>query len=437
MLTLPSNRVYRHTEAFFIIRPSLRGIAFRGSPVPFKSLGLHEDLCRAVEELGFTRPTPIQEQAIPIILKGKDVVGGAQTGTGKTAAFLLPLLHRLITRPGRGGTRVLVLTPTRELALQIEDDFRDYSRFTHLRGTAVYGGVGFAEQTKALVTGADVIIATPGRLLDHMHRGHAKLGHMEALVLDEADRMLDMGFLPDLKRILARLPRERQTLLFSATVPPEIEALVHSNVQNPVVIQVGHRAAAAAGIRHAVYPVSQIKKAALLYELIRRGHQSSVLVFTRTRRRAERLAYSLQMRGLRVAQMHSDRSQSQRVHALEGFRSGRYQVLVATDIAARGLDVENITHVINFDAPNTREEYVHRIGRTARAEAEGDAFTLVAPEEERIMKSIEKELGSPLPRVVLPDFDYGPIPPITAPAEPVQQVFGTRRYGSRRPGRRR
>jgi ATP-dependent RNA helicase RhlE len=400
--------------------------------MPFKTLGLHDDLVRAVKELGFTRPTPIQEQAIPVILQGRDVLGGAQTGTGKTAAFLLPILHRLVTHPSRGGTRALVLTPTRELALQIEDDFRDLGRFTSLRGAAVYGGVGFTDQTHALTSGFDVIIATPGRLLDHMHRGHAKFGHLEVLVLDEADRMMDMGFLPDLRRILSKLPHHRQNLLFSATIPPEIAALADQTVKNPVTIQIGHRAMAAAGIRHAVYPVSQDRKTPLLLEILKRSEVQSVLVFARTRRRAERLAYALEHQRLKVARIHSDRSQAQRIQALEGFRSGRYQVLVATDIAARGLDVENITHVINYDIPHTREEYVHRSGRTARAEAVGDAFTLVAPEEEVILRTIEKELGQKLPRVVLPDFDYGRIPPITTSPEPAKKVFGTRTYGGRR-----
>ena len=400
--------------------------------MPFKSLGLHDDLVRAVKELGFTRPTPIQEQAIPVILQGRDVLGGAQTGIGKTAAFLLPILHRLISHPGRGGSRALVLTPTRELALQIEDDFRDLARFTSLRGGVVYGGVGFADQTHALMSGFEVIIATPGRLLDHMHRGHAKFGHLETLVLDEADRMLDMGFLPDLRRILSKLPKQRQNLLFSATIPPEIASLADETVKDPVTIQIGHRAQTAVGIRHAIYPVSSDRKTQLLLEILKRTSAGSVLVFCRTRRKAERLAYTLQHSGLRVARIHSDRSQAQRVQALEGFRSGRYQILVATDIAARGLDVENITHVINYDIPHTREEYVHRSGRTARAEAEGDAFTLVAPEEEVILRTIEKEMGHPLPRVVLPDFDYGRVQPLLKPPEPAKKVFGTRTYGRRR-----
>ncbi|HEY3226690.1 MAG TPA: DEAD/DEAH box helicase [Planctomycetota bacterium] len=400
--------------------------------MPFKNLGLHDDLVRAVKELGYTRPTPIQEQAIPVILEGRDVVGGAQTGTGKTAAFLLPILHRMLTHPGRGGTRALVLTPTRELALQIEDDFRDLARFTSLRADAVYGGVGFADQTHALTSGFDVIIATPGRLLDHMQRGHAKFGHLEVLVLDEADRMLDMGFLPDIRRILSKLPRQRQNLLFSATVPPEIAALADQTVKDPVTIQIGHRASAAVGIRHAVYPVSQDRKTQLLLEILKRNTTGSVLVFARTRRRAERLSYTLQHSGINVTRIHSDRSQSERVNALEGFRSGKFRVLVATDIAARGLDVENITHVINYDIPHTREEYVHRSGRTARAEAEGDAFTLVAPEEEVILRTIEKDMGQPLPRVVLPDFDYGKIAPILTRPEPPRKIFGTRTYGGRR-----
>ncbi len=400
--------------------------------MPFKELGLHDDLVRAVKELGFTRPTPIQDAAIPVVLEGKDVIGGAQTGTGKTAAFLLPLLHRLLSHPGKGGSRVLVLTPTRELALQVEDDFRDLSRFTNLRGACVYGGVGFEPQTKALLGGYEVIVATPGRLLDHMERGHAKFQHLEALVLDEADRMLDMGFLPDIKRILGRLPAHRQTLLFSATLPPELEALAHAGGRDPIRIQVGSRATTAAGIRQAVYPVPRDKKATMLVRLLT-GIQGSALVFARTRQRCERVFYALNQKNFRVTRIHSDRAQTHRVQALEGFRSGRFQILVATDIAARGLDVQNITHVINYDPPNSREEYVHRIGRTGRADAEGDAFTLVAPEEEGTLRTIEKELGQTLPRVVLPDFDYGPIGPmLKAPEPPKPVIVGTRRYGGRR-----
>jgi ATP-dependent RNA helicase RhlE len=409
------------------------------APPAFDSFGLDPALLRAVKELDFTHPTPIQSKAIPPILQGRDVVGCAQTGTGKTAAFILPLVHRLLAGP-RGGTRILVLEPTRELAAQVGEHFHDLARHVHVRGATVYGGVGFGAQTNALRSGFDLIVATPGRLLDHMDRGHAKFDRLQALVVDEADRMMDMGFLPDLRRIVRRLPAKRQTLLFSATIPPPIEHLSRELLHDPVSIDVGRRPAAATGITHAVYPVAQSHKTALLTLLLRSPGLSLVLVFTRTKHRADRLADALQVRGFSVARIHGNRSQGQREHALDSFREGKVQVLVATDIAARGLDIEAITHVINFDVPPTAEDYVHRIGRTARAEAVGDAFTLVAPEEEAVMGEIEKSLGQPLPRVTRPDFDYGPYVPITTPraapaaaaAPPPQGMYSTRRPLRRR-----
>ncbi len=407
------------------------------APPSFDSFGLDPSLLRAVKDLDFVHPTPIQAKVIPPILLGRDVIGCAQTGTGKTAAFLLPLLHRLLGGP-RGGTRILVLEPTRELAAQVDEHFRGIARHTHLKAAAVYGGVGFGAQTHALKTGFELIVATPGRLLDHMDRGHAKFDRLQALVLDEADRMMDMGFLPDLRRIVRRLPARRQTMLFSATIPPQIEHLSREMLHDPVSVDVGRRPAAAAGITHAVYPVAQGKKTALLTLLLRSPGLSLVLVFTRTKHRAERLADALQVRGFSVARLHGNRSQGQREHALGSFREGKVQVLVATDIAARGLDIEAITHVINFDVPPTAEDYVHRIGRTARAEAVGDAFTLVAPEEEVVMSEIEKSLGQSLPRVTRPDFDYGPYVPVTIqrpppPAPPPAQGM----HSTRRPLRRR
>ncbi len=407
------------------------------APSTFDSLGLREELLRAVRELDFAHPTPIQAKAVPPILQGRDLIGCAQTGTGKTAAFLLPIMHRLMGE-GKGGTRVLVLEPTRELAAQVEDHFRGLGHHTGLRAGTVYGGVGFGPQTHALRSGFEIIIATPGRLLDHMNRGNARLDRLQVLVLDEADRMLDMGFLPDLRRIVRRLPRNRQTLLFSATIPADIARLSQEVLRDPVSIDVGRRPTPAAGITHAVYPVAQTHKMPLLTVLLRTPGMTSVLVFTRTKHRADRLADALEIRGLSVARLHGNLTQKDRERELAEFRGGSAQVLVATDIAARGLDIMSISHVINYDVPNSAEDYVHRIGRTARAEAVGDAFTLVAPEEESAMREIEQSLGGTLPRVTLPDFDYGifapaPAPAAAAPARPaVQGMHSMRRAAPRR-----
>ena len=380
--------------------------------MPFSPFGLHESLIRAIKALGWHRPTPIQEEAIPVIQEGVDVIGTARTGTGKTAAFLLPIMNRLIER-SRGQTRALVLAPTRELALQIEDDLRELCRFTRLRGAAVFGGVGYRPQLKALKDGVDFIIATPGRLLDHMDRGTAKFPKLEVLVLDEGDRMLDMGFLPDIRRILKRLPKSRQTLLFSATMPPPIVRLAHEAQRGTVKrIDINPQGAPAIGITHAIYPVLQAQKTDLLLELLAKHPMPSVLIFTRTRRQADRVARAVKKSGLRTEVMHSDRSQQQRLRALEAFRAGKVPVLVATDIAARGLDIEDISHVINYDVPPTPDDYVHRIGRTARVNAKGDAFTMVSPEEEDSVFKIERRLGQSVPRVTLPDFPYAKPPPV-------------------------
>jgi ATP-dependent RNA helicase RhlE len=385
------------------------------APSTFETLGLHASLLKAVKELGYEHPTPIQSKAIPLVLQGGDLIGCAQTGTGKTAAFLLPLLHRMMQAP-KGGTRLLVLEPTRELAAQVEENFHELGKHVPLRAVTVYGGVGFAPQIQGLRNQFDVVIATPGRLLDHMGRGNAKFDKLECLVLDEADRMMDMGFLPDLRRIIQRLPRKRQTLLFSATIPPEIERLSREILHQPTSIDVGRKPLPAAGITHAVYPVAQNQKTSLLTLLLRTPGMGSVLVFTRTKWRADRVADQLKVRGFDVECIHGNRTQGQREQALDRFRDGKVQVLVATDIAARGLDIEDITHVINYDVPQTAEDYVHRIGRTARAQAVGDAFTLVAFEESATMQEIEKALGQALPRVMRPDFDYGPMTPRVLPA---------------------
>lgn len=372
----------------------------------FDSLNLHPNLLRGIHDLGFIRPTPIQAQAIPPILAGRDVIGCAQTGTGKTAAFVLPILHRLLQKPGRKHMRALIVAPTRELALQSMDHLKSLSRYVHLKGAAIFGGVPMEPQIKALRDGVDIVSATPGRLLDHLYSGRIDFVDLEVFVLDEADRMLDMGFLPDIKKIMRVLPPKRQNLLFSATMPPEIMSLVNSILDHPVIVQIGRRSAPAVGIRHAIYPVPRHLKSELLVELLRRQGMTSVLVFTRTKSYATRLSQTLEHRGIKVSVMHGDRSQSQRLRALDQFRRGRSQVMVATDIAARGIDIVDISHVINFDIPNSPDDYVHRIGRTARADATGDAFTLVCPEEEAMVKEIEQELRRSLPRVTLPDFNY-------------------------------
>jgi ATP-dependent RNA helicase RhlE len=377
--------------------------------LPFTSLKLHPNLLKGVRELGFVRPTPIQADAIPPALEGRDVLACAQTGSGKTAAFLLPILNALMDKP-RGKTRALVLAPTRELAAQIQQDLNDLAVHTPLTGAAVFGGVGMGPQEHAFRSGVDVIIATPGRLLDHLRAPYARLSSLEFLVLDEADRMLDMGFLPDIRRILRHVPSKRQTLFFSATMPPPIAALTGEMLKNPVTIQRERQAAPASGITQAVYPVTQALKPMLLETMLQRGDISQALVFTRTKHRANRLADHLVKAGVRAERIHGNRSQAQRTAALEGFKAGRFPVLVATDIAARGIDVNELGHVVNFDVPQAPEDYIHRVGRTGRAEATGEAFTLVSPEEEGDLRDIEKAIGRRLPRVTVPDFDYNAKP---------------------------
>jgi ATP-dependent RNA helicase RhlE len=331
------------------------------------------------------------------------------TGSGKTAAFVLPILHQLIDRP-RGKTRALVITPTRELAAQILAALDSMAVHTPITAAAIYGGVGMAPQEHAMRAGVDVLIATPGRLLDHLKAPYARLDNIEFLVLDEADRMLDMGFLPDIKRILRLVPRKRQTLFFSATMPPEIAGLTREMLQNPKMIDQGRRSLPAVGITQAIYPVRQDLKPALLLALLNRDDVTQALVFTRTKHRANRLAEQLVKRGVKAERIHGNRSQPQRTAALAGFKSGQYRVLVATDIAARGIDIEALGHVVNFDVPQAPDDYIHRVGRTARAEAVGDAFTFVAPEEENDLRAIEKAIGKRLPRITLPDFDYSARP---------------------------
>ncbi len=375
--------------------------------VPFQSLQLHPNLLTGLKELGFVKPTPIQSEAIPPALAGRDLLACAMTGSGKTAAFLLPILHHLIAQP-RGTTRALVISPTRELAAQIVEDLNDLAVHSPVTGAAVFGGVGMRPQEHAFRSGTDVIVATPGRLLDHLRFPYVKLGGLTHLVLDEADRMLDMGFLPDIRRILKHVPAKRQTLFFSATMPAPIAALARDMLRDPVLIDIGRPSAPATGITQAAYPIAQLDKAALLVALLRRDEISDALVFTRTKHRADRLQKVLAREGIQAERIHGNRSQGQRTQALAGFKSGRYRVLVATDIAARGIDVEALGHVVNFDVPKVPADYIHRVGRTARAEATGVAFTFVAPDEEADLRDIEKALGKRLPRVTLPGLASEP-----------------------------
>ncbi len=373
--------------------------------MPFKSLNLHPLLVRAIKELDFSEPTPVQAGAIPPALEGRDVLATAQTGTGKTAAFLLPILHRIVNEP-RGVSRAVIISPTRELAEQIDNSCRSLGRFTNTRSTLVVGGRPMEPQIRALRSGPDLVVATPGRLLDLMMKGAARLDKATTIVLDEADTMLDMGFLPDVKRIIAKLPARNQTLMFSATMPPVIARLAGELLTKPATIQIGKRSTTAVGITQAAYPVPTHLKVSLLRHLLRHTEMPSVLIFSRTKHGARKLAKLVEADGFSVAELHSNRTPSQRARAMEGFRRGQYQVMVATNIAARGLDVNHITHVISTDVPDVPEDYVHRIGRTGRAGAEGDAFILVSPDEEHSLARIERQVGVRLPRVTLPDFDY-------------------------------
>ncbi|MDZ7269838.1 MAG: DEAD/DEAH box helicase [candidate division KSB1 bacterium] len=397
----------------------------------FHRFGLHADLLKALDQLGYHEPTPIQEQAIPLALRGRDLIGCAQTGTGKTAAFALPILNRL--HPILSGRiRALILTPTRELAAQINEVMQGLMQYTKLYTAAIYGGVGLAPQQRALRLATDVIVATPGRLLDHMKSGVGRFDGLEVLVLDEADRMLDMGFLPDVNRIIARLPPQRQTMMFSATMPREILELSRKILRDPATVQVGRQAAPAAGVSQAAYPVPGHLKTELLLALLQQHEMESVLIFTRTKDRTVRLALRLKDSGFQAAMIHGDRTQGQRLAALAGFRDRVYRILVATDIAARGLDIDGISHVINFDVPVTPEDYVHRIGRTARAQAVGEALTLVTPAEENALAAIQHLIKVKIPRHTLADFDYSR--PSSATAEPRERR--PRSFHARVPARR-
>ncbi len=375
----------------------------------FTSFNLHPQIAAGVKSLGFDTPTPIQRQAIPPVLRGTDVMGLAQTGTGKTAAFVLPILQRLIKGP-RGRVRALIIAPTRELAEQIHDAIGDLGRQTKLRSVTIYGGVGVNPQIQKLRAGAEIVVACPGRLLDHINQGTINLSGVEVLVLDEADRMFDMGFLPDIRRILKHLPAKRQTLMFSATMPDDIRRLAHDVLHSAVTVQVGHSAPAHT-VSHALYPVPQHLKTALLLALLRETDTESVLVFARTKHRAKRVGQQLEKAGYRAASLQGNLSQNKRQAALDGFRDGSYQVLVATDIAARGIDVSSISHVINYDMPDTADAYTHRIGRTGRAAKNGDAFTFITREDEDMVHSIERVLGEKVERRTLKGFDYAKAAP--------------------------
>jgi ATP-dependent RNA helicase RhlE len=379
----------------------------------FDSFNLHPSLLRGVSDLGFTVSTPIQRDAIPPALEGRDILACAMTGSGKTAAFALPILNRLLGQK-RGVTRALVLAPTRELAAQIVEHFNDLGRHAGIRAAAVYGGVGMQPQERAFRTGVDIIVACPGRLLDHFQYSYARLPNLEVLVLDEADRMLDMGFLPDIRRVLKHLPPVSQTLFFSATLPAPIRELSRQMLKNPVAINIERPSAPATGIEQSVYVVRQDLKSALLVGLLKDKGIESAIVFTRTKHRANRLAQYLERHGVSCERVHGNRSQQQRTAALAGFKSGRYRVLVATDIAARGIDVEGLSHVINFDVPNVPEDYIHRVGRTARAGATGEALTFASSEEVGDLRAIERAVGKVLPRRTLDGFD--------ANAKPVEQL---------------
>jgi len=370
----------------------------------FTKFGLSPAVLQGVRAAGYVTPTPIQLRGIPLVLAGRDMIGSAQTGTGKTAAFALPILTKLgLHAP---GPRALILEPTRELAAQVETAFRDFARFTNLKTAVVYGGVGYGRQLDDLRAGTDVLAATPGRLLDHLERGTVRLDKVQFLVLDEADRMLDMGFLPDVRRIVDRCPRQRHTSLFSATIPPQIETLIQWGMKNPETIQIGARRTPAETVKHVIYPVSDSQKSDLVLELLKRVDFNSVLIFCRTKHGADRVAGMLKRNNHAVAVLHSNRTQREREQALQGFRSGKFEVLVATDIAARGLDIADVSHVINYDVPQHPEDYIHRIGRTGRAEASGDAFTIMTAEDASHVFAIERFISQKIPRVKLENFDY-------------------------------
>jgi len=407
--------------------------------MPFEHFGLHPDLVRGIKALGYPQPTPIQAQAIPPALEGRDILGCAQTGSGKTAAFALPILHHLLNRPGP-GLRALVLVPTRELAVQVERSFRECGKFTPFKTAVVIGGVGHGGQVQSIRQGAQILVATPGRLLDHLEQKNFSLNKIEQLVLDEADRMLDMGFLPAIRDILRQIPRERQTQLFSATLQDQVEKIAAFATRNPLRVEIARPSTLAEGISQILYPVIQSQKQGLLLTLLKSTEMRSVLVFTRTKHGADKVAGRLKDNGYKTGTLHSNRSQNQRQQAMEDFRQGRTQILVATDIAARGIDVKNISHVVNFDVPRYAEDYVHRVGRTARAYGVGDAILLVDPAEESFVKAIEKFTRIVFPRAIIPNFQYNSPPKMAVNSSPPRHATsvpgwrGRTSIESKRPG---
>ncbi|MGZ8294141.1 MAG: DEAD/DEAH box helicase [Telluria sp.] len=407
----------------------------------FKSLGLSDAIVRAVTEAGYTQPTPIQTQAIPAVMNGGDLLAGAQTGTGKTAGFTLPIVHRLSTdavgaalasKTSPRSIRALILAPTRELAAQVEESVRTYGKYTSLNSTVIFGGVGINPQIKQLKTGVDILVATPGRLLDHMEQRTVDLSKVEILILDEADRMLDMGFIRDIKKVLAALPPKRQNLLFSATFSEEIKALADGLLNKPAMIEVARRNSTVEVIAQKIHPVDRDKKHPMLAHLIKSNNWTQVLVFTRTKHGANKLVEQLGADGIGAMAIHGNKSQTARTKALSEFKTGDLQVLVATDIAARGIDIDQLPHVVNYDLPNIPEDYVHRIGRTGRAGATGEAVSLVCVDEHDMLKDIEKLIKQTLPRQVIEGFE----PDMNARAQPIQLRSGAPGHGGRggRPG---
>ncbi|MDD5657693.1 MAG: DEAD/DEAH box helicase [Elusimicrobia bacterium] len=403
--------------------------------MPFAQYNLLPELLNGIKAMGFKSFTPIQVQAVPPALEGRDVLGSAMTGSGKTVAFVLPLLQRLL-KDRQPGVRALVLVPTRELAAQVETATRDLARFSEVKCALIIGGASFHNQAQALRQGAQIVVATPGRLLDHYQRRTLRLDGVRVSVLDEADRMLDMGFMPDIRRIMNSLPRERQTMMFSATIPPEIQRAVNEFMRDPVRIQIDPPAAPASGITQMLYPVLADQKRELLLTIMRNTKITSAVVFTRTKSRADQVARFLETHGIPVAVLHSNKTQAERDRAMQGFRGQKQQILVATDIAARGLDVRHISHVVNFDVPLHPEDYVHRIGRTGRVFAVGDAITLMALDEERFVTAIESFIGATIPRCAFPDFPYRVPPHLTPYKPPITHHFRLRRRIARSSGMR-
>ncbi|GAB4541283.1 MAG: DEAD/DEAH box helicase [Anaerolineales bacterium] len=398
----------------------------------FTQFQLDARLMAGIKKAGYETATPIQEAAIPAALRGRDIIGTAQTGTGKTAAFVLPILHKLLSGGQRNVPRALIVTPTRELAEQIHDVIRALSSGTKIKSVTIYGGVGANPQITALRNGAEILVACPGRLLDLIAQGHAKMANIEMLVLDEADRMFDMGFLPDVRRIVKAVPEKRQTMMFSATFPADVELLAAQALKQPQKIVMGISRPAYT-VTHALYPVQPHLKSALLIELLKRTATDSVLIFTRTKYRAQKVAQQIMRAGFNVTSLHGDRTQGQRQSALKGFKDGRHQIMVATDIAARGLDVESISHVINYDMPDTADAYIHRIGRTGRAQRTGDAYTLITDEDKDMVRILERIMGSPIKREILEDFDYAKAAPPKQPGS--GRGRGAPRDENRRPPR--